>query len=71
MIIVDNSGPNTYNSERGDEYLEGVKAITIGARLKEAKKFLTPSPVRPLSLLLPLHFCFCRTCFSSSLEEWV
>ena len=37
-------GPNAYNSEKGEEYLEGVKAVTIGARLKEAKKFLTPSP---------------------------
>merc|ERR1712186_31347 len=36
--------PNVYDTDKGENYLEGVKALSMGERLKEAKKFLTPAP---------------------------
>ena len=36
--------PNAYDSEKGDEYLEGGIKHSIGAKLEPLKKFKTPAP---------------------------
>merc|ERR1712080_585941 len=36
--------PNAYNSEKGQEYLEGAKGLSMGVKLSDLKGFSTPAP---------------------------
>ena len=36
--------PNAYDADKGEDYLEGSKGVTMGVKLSDLRSFSTPAP---------------------------